>query len=250
MKKYLQLGFILVLFSCSSNLHLNSSVKENLVVEDTVSVNIKIEKIINPYKEEMEAEMNVKIGYLLTDLAKDRSAVETKLGNLVADIVFESGFQDILKMDSAANMANTFCLINKGGLRSSLYSGEIKRSHIYELMPFDNEIVVLKISAIRVKKMLNYLFLANGQPISNAKVLLSSNLGKLFIGGVENNFDQALYIITSDYLANGGDKMSFFLESEKHFQTGKLIRNEIIDYFSENDSINWESSLDRIQFIK
>jgi hypothetical protein len=42
-------------------------------------------------------------------------------------------------------------------------------------------------------------------------------------------------VATSDYLANGGDNMTFFKESKIKFDIEYKLRNMLIDYFKKVD---------------
>ena len=50
-----------------------------------------------------------------------------------------------------------FCLLNNGGLRTSLPQGNITRRKIFELMPFENELVVVTISKEKMTDLKAYL---------------------------------------------------------------------------------------------
>jgi hypothetical protein len=45
------------------------------------------------------------------------------------------------------------------------------------------------------------------------------------------------YVVTSDYLVNGGDNMLFFKKSVEKYDLDYKLRNIIIDYFKENKVI-------------
>src|SRR5688572_22906602 len=94
-----------------------------------------INAIILPYKEKVDADMNKVIGYSEVAMPKLRDQPETLLGNFVADCAFETAQSLDKEVD--------FCVLNNGGLRSSLPMGDITIRNVYELMPFDNEIVVV-----------------------------------------------------------------------------------------------------------
>ena len=54
-------------------------------------------------------------------------------------------------------------------------------------------------------------------------------------------------VITSDYLANGGDNMSFF-KDKKQIKVGIKLRDAIIDYCEKTDTIDIKID-DRIKII-
>jgi 2',3'-cyclic-nucleotide 2'-phosphodiesterase (5'-nucleotidase family) len=61
----------------------------------------------------------------------------------------------------------------------------------------------------------------------------------------ELDLNATYYIATSDYLANGGDNMRFFLTNEGVFDLDYKIRNMLIDYFKEVSTVE-ASSVPRI----
>ncbi|MNR62085.1 bifunctional 2',3'-cyclic nucleotide 2'-phosphodiesterase/3'-nucleotidase precursor protein [compost metagenome] len=49
--------------------------------------------------------------------------------------------------------------------------------------------------------------------------------------------DKIYYVGTNDYLANGGDNMNFFKKGIQKFDLDYKLRNILIDYFKEVDTI-------------
>ena len=114
----------------------------------TTKVDSSIWNIIAPYKKTLDADMNEVLCYAKTNLKKGQP--ESLLGNWTADLCLEEAqdlFQDTIDM----------VLFNNGGLRSSLSEGNITKRDIYQLMPFENELVVLSLSLDDVGDLMNYL---------------------------------------------------------------------------------------------
>lgn len=237
---------MILLFSCKVK-KVSDYSGVNYSVSDTTFSTNDLDSLINPYQVEMESKMNKVIGHSSYNLTKYEP--ESPLGNFVADVIFESGFKYGTNSKLGLTKENTMCLINFGGLRASVNKGDITIGNIYELMPFDNEIVIVKLIPAQVKAMLTYLFTKHGQPISNALGLLASDENKLDIGGKSYNFESDIYVVTSDYLAKGGDKMNFF-KSSKMIQTGILMRDALLTYVSEVKELPVFDIEGRIQFIK
>ncbi|MNR51137.1 bifunctional 2',3'-cyclic nucleotide 2'-phosphodiesterase/3'-nucleotidase precursor protein [compost metagenome] len=59
----------------------------------------------------------------------------------------------------------------------------------------------------------------------------------ILIQGKPIDVSKTYYVVTNDYLANGGDNMSFFLKATDKFDLNYKIRNVLIDYFKEVDTI-------------
>lgn len=246
MRYSLYLLVFIALFSCKVK-QISDYSGTNYPMGDTTFVSHDLDSLVLPYKVEMDSKMDKVIGF--SEHALTNYAPESPLGNFVADVVYQAGYSYATKNQLELTQINSMCLINFGGLRAPINAGDITIGHIYELMPFDNEIVIVKLQPTHVKLMLTYLFKKHGQPLSNAKALLASDKNRLDIGGVPYDFDKDLYVITSDYLAKGGDKMDF-LTSSKMIQTGVLMRDALLTYVQKVNKIPSFSVEDRIQFIK
>ena len=105
-------------------------------------------------------------------------------------------------------------------------------------MPFDNSIVLVTIDYHNTLKLFNYLAYTGGQPISNAKFTNINNTPKDILINNKSLTNKNYTIVTSDYLANGGDKMDFFLDPISYKNTGILLRDAIIKHCILNDTID------------
>ena len=130
-----------------------------------------------------------------------------------------------------------FVLLNNGGLRTFLPKGDITRRKIYELMPFENELVVVTLSAEKTNELFGYIAKKTvnggtrkqGVPVSgNVKVELNGTFPKNIYINDKPFVGRTYKVITSDYLANGGDYMSFFLNPIKSEKIGIKLRDAIM----------------------
>ncbi len=192
------------------------------------------DKILKPYKDSLDKLMNVIVGRLAVPMPKERDKPETLLGNFVADICFEridGKPTPVIFVPGPYGRAN-ICLFNSGGLRSSLPKGDITRGNIFELMPFDNELVVLTLSGKKTWELIRYVAMTGGQPMAGMKLGIHPDRtpATVSINGQPFDSTRTYNVVTSDYLANGGDKMDFFKNPIKIQTTGILIRNAIMEY--------------------
>jgi 2',3'-cyclic-nucleotide 2'-phosphodiesterase (5'-nucleotidase family) len=181
--------------------------------------------MIEPYRDSLELTMNTVLVENEAELTRGKP--ESTLGNLIADLLLERALVEM--PDSVRPL---ICLINVGGLRVDLPEGPITVGKVFELMPFENELDVVKLSSQKVDEMLVYLNEVGGQPISGMNVTVSSGKGStryLLSDGQE--IEEYLYVVTSDYLADGGDKMDFFKDPLERIRTGIKIRDAIMDDF-------------------
>ena len=72
------------------------------------------------------------------------------------------------------------------------------------------------------------------------KIYIDKNtlaINKIEINNQPLDENRIYYVGTSDYLANGGDNMTFFKESKIKFDMEYKLRNMMIDYFKKVDTI-------------
>ena len=163
-----------------------------------------------------------KVAPFVTHLEQNDKIVDIGSGNgLVCFYLREKGF-DVTPLD-VVNMPFD------ESVTPVVYNGK--------LMPFDNTLVLIKLSPEKARECAKYMFEKKGQPIYNAKFKLSENSEQMWIGGEEYKFDEDIVVITSDYLASGGDKMNFFAEPLLKYDTGKFLRDVFIDYVKEKKEL-------------
>jgi 2',3'-cyclic-nucleotide 2'-phosphodiesterase (5'-nucleotidase family) len=202
------------LLACSSHIVIEAS-RAPITPQNETSA--KTEEIINPYRDSMSATMSEVIAKADTNFIAQRPS--SNLMNWVADAVFIQQTQTV-RLSTPA-----ICLLNTGGIRSSLGKGELTLGDFYKLMPFDNTIVWIELPIEALDDIAAYITKTGGEPISNCTV----EKGKLKLNSMREGA-QTFIVITSDYLANAGDKMDFLKKGKIVNQTGKLIRDVLIDH--------------------
>lgn len=237
--KYFFLLFtILLLTECKPPVYFKTA-NTSLKLDSTIADNKQVKDLIAPYKTKLDAEMNEVLVISSEEFPAERGKTETKLGNLVADLSLEVANQLYKPTD---NDSIDFCLLNFGGLRTSLPKGKITRGKIFELMPFENELVVVTISIEHFQYLINYLYRVGGQPISGgltlkAKFIKENDVLNEFLEVQEEKYKnrKSVKVLTSDYLAGGGDNMNFFLNPIKVEPIGIKLRDAIIKYCIEQN---------------
>jgi 2',3'-cyclic-nucleotide 2'-phosphodiesterase (5'-nucleotidase family) len=131
-------------------------------------------------------------------------------------------------------------IMNYGGIRAAISAGPVSERTAYEVMPFENGLVVAALKGNTVIKMAAFLTEAKvPHPISGMEIRLDSegSLASLRIRGQPLDPERTYYVATSDYLIGGGNGMTFFQEREALYKTGYSIRNAMVDYFREVDTL-------------
>ena len=245
--KLFKFSVLLLIISCGDNLQLFKAETSRVEINSEISVDSTILKFIEPYKKNIEKDLYTTFAYSANTLDKKEGELNTAIGNMMADAVYKLA-NPVFKSKKSKNI--DFVLLNYGGIRSAISTGNINKNTAYNLMPFENEVVVAKLSGKDIYDLINYLAIARrAHPISRLKIELDKNY-KLVNAEINNNkidIDKYYYVATSDFLINGGDKMTFFEKSIENTFLNYKIRDILIDYFIKIDTL--KSKIDN-RFIR
>lgn len=203
------------LWACSSHLVVNSNVSKE-PVSKTITPDTSLTTFISPFKDSLDKRMNEVLATAEVDFVVQRP--ESNLMNWVANALFVNQTKTVRLSQPAV------CLLNTGGIRSSIGKGNVTLGDLYKVMPFDNTIVWVELPIEVLPEIEAYLNKSGGEPMAN----LTLNEGKLSIKSSPEN-PSHFWVITSDYLMNGGDKMNFFSKRTHVNETGKVLRDILIE---------------------
>jgi len=246
--KFLLLGIALTALSaCKTASPLQVAhvqAQENISINNELRNDEEFVKFIEPYKQKLDREMNQKISHTSTDLTKQGD--NSNLGNLLADYTFD-GADEWAKKNLRKNV--DAALINIGGIRTTIGKGDILLKNVFEVMPFENEIVIVKMKGTDLQGLFDYYAKTQvNNPVSHLYIETNNGLSaKSLINGKAVNPNQEYYIATSDYLALGGDNMKFFAKGES-IPTGMKMRDLFINYFKKMPEVNASTEV-RLNFI-
>jgi len=229
---------LLLSFSCKTPTDVYKIEGRNVNITDSLQADAAIERFVKPYREHINKDLDSILGYAVDTYSKSDGHLNTAIGNLMADIVYEESDPVFFKRTGEHI---DFVLLNHGGIRSIISKGPISKRTAYEIMPFENSIVVSKLPGAQVQELLEYLSKAKrAHPISKLKILLDKE-GKVIESAINDqpiDFTKTYNIATNDYLINGGDGMDFFKGSEAVIILDYKIRNALTNYFMKTDTIN------------
>lgn len=231
--------FITIVFlgSCSNKYQLTKIEGKNSGITNEYSLNTSIETYIKPYREHIEKDLDSILAYNPETLDKSKGEWQTNIGNLMADICFERA-SFVFEKRHQKNV--DICLLNHGGIRSILPKGNVTTRTAFEIMPFENNLMVIALKGDQIREMAEYLIKEKKpHPLSGVKIYLDSELKikSIVVGTTPLDLLKTYYVATSDYLSNGGDNMTFFQKNERTFDLDYKIRNVLIDYFKEVDTL-------------
>ena len=183
--------------------------------------------ILSPYKEKLEDEMSEIISYSDTSLIDYKP--ESPLSNFVSDLILD--FAQEFAAKNQPEIVVTFSLVNHGGLRTSLPKGKIAVRDIFELMPFENELVLLKLTGSQVSELADNIVSRGGEGVAGISFIMSTDkAANIIIHNKPIEMDSTYWMVTSDYIANGGDRMKILTNASQRVSTGAKIRDVIIDH--------------------
>lgn len=236
--KYVWFCFGLLVFaSCKSPNPYYKIEGKQIEINDSLPSDQAIENFIKPYREHVNENLDGVLSYAVDTYSKSDGDLNTAIGNFMADVMYEQS-NPVFKKRSGHDI--DFVLLNHGGIRSIISKGDVTTRTAFGVMPFENSIVVTKLKGAQVKELLDYLAEAKrAHPISKLKIVLDAEgqLHKATIKDLPIDFETSYYVLTNDYLLNGGDRMDFFKKRDTVYVLDYKIRNALIDYFTKTDTI-------------
>lgn len=193
------------------------------------AIDTSIYLFVAPFHDSLSKSMNSIL--CLSAEAMTKELPEGNLGNLCADACMHQ-----IKIASSTKQipSPSFCFLNHGGLRASLPKGPITLGNIFELMPFENELVLLHLSGIATDSLIQFIANKGGAPVSGIRFQLQNNQAlNIRITDSLLNHNAEYWVLTSDYLANGGDGFEILKKADKTIFTGLKVRDAIINELKE-----------------
>ncbi len=219
------------LWACSDVYNLSAE-SNSVNIDDEIQTNASIDSMIAPYQTELSATMDEVIAFAPNDFTKGRP--NAALNNWSADAILQHELRMHI-LDSIPH-ERIMCLLNVGGLRSPINSGDVTVGDIYKLMPFDNEVVWVEMPWEACVDIADYLVKKGGEPLANAILYQDS----LIISGLQEPAE-TFWVITSDYLMNGGDKMNFFQKKVSMYYGSGLMRDAMLNEATFQDTLDFDN---------
>ena len=219
--KYFIFWALLVFLGCNKHYQPQKNEFNHYSLKDNTEDNA-LKNVLIKYKYKVDSATNMVIASTTNFVTKD--GANCALGNFCCDALY-FGAKNFYKNDSI-----DIVILNRGGLRINLPKGDIKIGTIFELMPFENELALVTITGDKLLEVLPALadkphpFLGMKVEI-NAKKEVTATINNLPINKTKN-----YNIITSDYLANGGDNFLFFKNPVQLKSSNLKIRDVFISY--------------------
>jgi len=210
---------------------------KQISISNDLEKNDAVESYIKPYRQRINLIMDSALTNTPKKITADDGEYNTSEGNLLADLLYTQAnpiFKSIYKKEI------DFVLINHGGIRSIISKGNVTTRNAYQIMPFENSIVVAELTGKSIQELVSFLIKSKtAHPISGAQIILNKDDSLASFKIQNKNFDskKTYYVATHNYLASGGDNMVFFKDAITIIPLDYKFRNAIIDYFEKVDTL-------------
>ena len=182
---------------------------------DQVTTIPKIKKLVEQITTEVSAKMDEKIGETTTPLNRSVEQ-EPSVKERILDGPLPNLFCDEMKLVAKAD----FALHNTFGFRNDIGAGSIFVRHIYQVMPFENTLAVMKLTGAQVVQLLKANFEGGVSRLQVSKELQISlnqredgtfdlNTLKILYNNEPIDQNKSYTIAMNSYMAGGGSCCQF-----------------------------------------
>lgn len=181
-----------------------------------------------------EEGMHELIGEAAIYISKLGSGAQNLIGNLVCDAMLQATDSD-------------FAFLNLGGVRSELKRGPITYRDVFNVMPFDNQIVTFEADGRFLKEIIEMRVSTtrHGLRVAGVNVVYSKSrpnydrITKLLVGGEPWQADKIYKIATSDFLLQGNAGLALLTKIPESQITRyeNSLRDIIVEYIKTNSPV-------------
>ena len=191
---------------------------------DSIAPDTAVAALVERYRRQIGRQMDAIVARVAEPLPKSRG--DYALGRLLADA---------WRVRTGARVA----FMNNGGIRASLAAGPLTWGKLYELQPFENHIVVLTVTGARLRAAVEHALRGEG-PDANVSGMRATydpsrpagaRVVTLTLDDGTPVADSGRYTVAlQDFVAEGGDGFTAFLEPLALRKTGWLDRDVLTAY--------------------
>ena len=195
---------------------------------DSMTDDAAVAKVIAPLALDIKASFGKELVQCPTGLMRGKFGEENLLGYWVADLMRERA---ALILGAPVR----FAITNSGGLRGNIRPGIVKIADIYEVMPFENELVVAEYTGAEIIQIVkDGILRRQGEPCSGiqAKVMGTPEKPELSItwsDGTAIDPKEIIKVALTDYLLSSGDNISTLRNGRRPITTGVPLRDLLLD---------------------
>jgi 2',3'-cyclic-nucleotide 2'-phosphodiesterase (5'-nucleotidase family) len=229
---YIAVSIISIMMSaCHRPMHVVKASSEIVMIDSTLDAIHDVNYIASmaPIKADLEAQLGAPIGYAPMGLEVHQP--ECTMLNWASDALLAIARQ---KCPEAVDVA----IVNIGGMRCNWAAGDITFRNVFELMPFDNMLVVLTLKGNDLQQLSEIFAYSGGQGIAGMRIKavgdkVMQQEAVVTINGKPLEMDKTYTVATSDYLSQGNDGMLPLKNYIQCWNSEEKIRDLYIEYIKE-----------------
>jgi len=190
----------IILFTSCKSKYLSKIEGRQIAITDSLETNQSIEDYIKPYRIQINKSLDSVISYAKDTYSKADGHLNTAIGNMMADAVYEES-NPVFKSRTGHDI--DFVLLNHGGIRSIVSKGNITTRTAYNVMPFENSVVVVKMKGSKVNELVDYLVREQrAHPVHGLQIIVDEELQlkSALVNDKAIDANSTYYVATNDYL--------------------------------------------------
>lgn len=224
MKRFLLIFlFSAVLGACHTSQTLSGVGFKDYSISREVPRDSSLVVMLQGYKDSVDKNMDEVLVESKDELLKELP--NSTLGNFLADAYLWAAEKHTQKHIDVAFM-------NHGGIRvNRMAAGKITRRHIFEVMPFDNALVIIEVKGDLLKTYLDFLAAdGGGGGVAGISYKIQDKKAvDVLINGAPIEVGKTYMMANSDYAVDGGGGFNAFKQLQQN-RTNYLQRDAILDY--------------------
>jgi 2',3'-cyclic-nucleotide 2'-phosphodiesterase (5'-nucleotidase family) len=192
-----------------------------------------VARLLEPFNDKVRKKMGEVIGVASDELRYSRTA-ESPLADMVAD-----AFRQIAKTEIAIH--------NVGGIRAVLSKGVITWGNAFEVLPFQNTLITLKMTGAQLKKTLERGLVSSVGMVAVSGIRVQFDTSKpageqvvsvVLLDGNKIEDSKLYTVATNDFILAGGDGFTEFANGTDILNTGIILRDVFVEYIKTHRTIS------------
>jgi 2',3'-cyclic-nucleotide 2'-phosphodiesterase (5'-nucleotidase family) len=222
---YIIASFVVISSACRTTYQSQALQYKSYRINEVFPKDSSVLSFLTPYSHTVNTTMNDVVG--VAEKALDKTQPEGTLGNFMADALLEMARE---KYNTKVDVA----LVNFGGIRlTQLAAGNVTNGKIFELMPFDNLLIIQKLKGDVLQQLLDLSAGKGGWPVAGMTMKLKNKKAvDVLIDGKPLDLNAVYTVANSDFVANGGDNADM-LRTIAQIANGYLMRDAILEYIKK-----------------
>jgi 5'-nucleotidase len=201
----------------------------NYLYDDEVEDDAEMVKVIKKWKDKLKTITEERVTNTSEPLTRSYGE-ESVMGNMVADSMIN------------AQPDYDFAVTNSGGLRQDIDAGAVTVGELISAFPFPNTIVKLEMKGSEMRKIFEHgAGLTNGilqvskevEMIYDENKPIGSRVIKCNIKGIPLDDSKIYKVLTSNFLADGGDGFLIFKKTLSYKNTGIEMLQAMVKYLKQ-----------------